>query len=70
MNSTRRAVSLWPSFEAPASGGFLRMRSHFAARFQTLMVRSPPKAGVSNHEAKLVDSHMRLPCPHKEARHG
>src|SRR6478609_1071390 len=28
------------------------MRSRFAARYQTLMVRSPPKAGVSNHAVR------------------
>ena len=51
-----------PSFETPAVGGLLRMRSDFAAKSQILMVRSPPKAGVSNHEAEHI-SQLPLDSP-------
>ncbi|MGY4288977.1 hypothetical protein ACVWXO_008197 [Bradyrhizobium sp. LM2.7] len=47
-----RRLSRGTSFETPAIGGFLRMRSFFAVRSQPLMVRSLPKAGVSNHESE------------------
>ena len=39
-----------PSFETPADGGLLRMRSSSVAKRQTLMVRRRDSA-VSNHEA-------------------
>jgi len=39
-------------FETPAVGGLLRMSSFVAAKPQSLVVRSPHKAGVANHEAQ------------------
>jgi hypothetical protein len=34
-------IFLWPSFETPAAGGLLRMRTFFSAKCLFLMVRSP-----------------------------
>jgi hypothetical protein len=63
------AASLWPSFETPASGGLLRMRSCFAVKSWTLMVRSAAcgasrtmKAGLA-HTLKWVTCDSPAPLP-------
>lgn len=57
-----RIVDIPTSFETPAYGGLLRMRTYFAVKSETLMVRSRAYAASPDEASLRLESHEAPAC--------